>query len=179
MILIGLTGKARSGKDTVAKILGMNYGFTRIAFADPLKLAAQQMFGLTEEQTWSDGLKEVVIERWGKSPRQILQLLGTEAAHPIFGKDIWVKRFDMSYELVKNVGHVVATDARTDTEADYIRANGGYVVEIQRGTGLSGSVGDHASERGLSTLPDFVIDNTGSLDDLFKRVEQIYGEVSK
>ena len=61
MKLIGLTGKARSGKDTVANYLFNQHGYTRIAFADPVKLAAQQVFGLTHEQTWVEGLKEVEI----------------------------------------------------------------------------------------------------------------------
>ena len=36
-MIIGLTGYAQSGKDTVAKILVENYGFTRIAFADKIR----------------------------------------------------------------------------------------------------------------------------------------------
>ena len=36
-MIIGLTGYARSGKDTVAKILVDNYGYKRIAFADKIR----------------------------------------------------------------------------------------------------------------------------------------------
>ena len=95
MKLIGITGEARSGKDTIAKHLWAEYGFTRIAFADPLKLAAQQMFGLSHAQTWDDSLKEVVIPHWGMTPRKIFQLMGTEASKPVFGEDVWVKRWLM------------------------------------------------------------------------------------
>jgi dephospho-CoA kinase len=58
MKLIGITGKARSGKDTIARHLWAQHAFTRIAFADPLKLAAQSIFGLTHDQTWNDDLKK-------------------------------------------------------------------------------------------------------------------------
>jgi dephospho-CoA kinase len=34
--LVGLTGYARSGKDTAAQVL-INDGFNRVAFADPMK----------------------------------------------------------------------------------------------------------------------------------------------
>lgn len=173
MKLIGITGKARSGKDTIAKHLFTQYGFTRIAFADPLKLAAQQMFGLTREQTWNDDLKEQIIPFWGKSPRQIFQLLGTEASKPVFGDDIWVKRWQLTYTMFCNTDHVVVPDVRVDIEADALRALGGVIIEVRRGTGLVGSTGNHVSERGLSTLPEFVIDNSGSIEDLHRQVERI------
>ena len=56
MKLIGITGKARSGKDAIAKFAWSQYGFTRIAFADAVKLSAQAKFGLTAAQTWDDEL---------------------------------------------------------------------------------------------------------------------------
>ncbi len=35
--LIGISGRKRSGKDTLASRLISEHGFTRVAFADPLK----------------------------------------------------------------------------------------------------------------------------------------------
>lgn len=173
MKLIGITGKARSGKDTIAKHLFARYGFTRIAFADPLKLAAQQMFGLSQEATWQDHAKETVIPYWDMSPRQIFQLLGTEAIKPVFGEDFWVKRWMITYGIFRNTDDIVVPDVRVDIEADALRALGGVIIEVRRGTGLVGSTGEHVSERGLSTLPDFVIENSGSFEDLYSQVERI------
>jgi dephospho-CoA kinase len=36
-LIIGLSGYAQSGKDTVAELLCLNYGFKRIAFADAIR----------------------------------------------------------------------------------------------------------------------------------------------
>ena len=36
-MIIGLTGYAQSGKDTVAQVLVDNYGFNRVSFADPIR----------------------------------------------------------------------------------------------------------------------------------------------
>jgi dephospho-CoA kinase len=36
-MIIGLTGYARTGKDTVASVLVKDFGFERIAFADPIR----------------------------------------------------------------------------------------------------------------------------------------------
>ena len=170
MKLIGITGKARSGKDTVARMLFAQHAFTRIAFADPLKLAAQQMFGLSKEQTWGDHKKEEIIPYWGMSPRQMFQLLGNEAVKPVFGADIWIKRWSMSYATLKDTDDIIVPDVRFDHEASHIRSLGGVIVELQRGIGLVGSTGDHTSERGLSTLPEYTIDNNGTLEDLRVKV---------
>lgn len=49
--IIILSGKAGSGKDTVAAMLA-GYGMQPIAMADPMKRIAQLLFGFTEEQLW-------------------------------------------------------------------------------------------------------------------------------
>lgn len=174
MKLLGLAGKARSGKDTVAEIMCRKHGFVRFAFADPVKLACQQIFGLSHEQTWHDDKKEVVIPYWGMTPRKIFQTLG-DCIKPQFGDDVWCKRFDMAYELVKDSDDVVVTDCRYDAEANLLREQGGVIVEIRRGVGLVGSAGDHASERGLSSLPDYVIENNGTLEELEAKVAELLG----
>lgn len=50
MQIIGLTGKKRSGKDTVANILSKNYGYQRVAFADKLREILYSHFGVEEPQ---------------------------------------------------------------------------------------------------------------------------------
>ena len=173
MKLIGLTGKARSGKDTIASYLWHSAGFTRIAFADPLKLAAQNIFGLTDGQTFDDELKEVVIERLGMSPRQIFQKLGTEAVRNVFGEDTWLKRWLVGYDLFKDSDDIVVPDFRFENEADLVRSLGGIIVEVRRGPGLLGSTGTHPSELGLLALPDVIIENHGTLDELYAQVEGV------
>lgn len=173
MKLIGITGKARSGKDTIAKHLFHQHAFTRIAFGDPVKLTAQQAFGLSEAQTWDDEYKEVVIPYWGMSPREIFQKVGTDAMRNTFGANVWIKRWSLSYLLLKDTDHIVVPDVRFDNEAELIRNLGGIIVDVQRGTGLTGSTGDHASEKGLSSLPDYVINNSGTLDELYAQVDYL------
>ena len=175
MKVIGICGKARSGKDTIAKYLWANYAFTRIAFADPVKLSAQRMFGLTNDQTWSDELKEVVIPYWGMSPRTMFQKVGTEAGRDIFGYDLWIKRLQLTYNLLKDTDDIVIPDVRFDNEAAAIREMGGVIVEVVRGAGLSGETAGHRSEAGLSLPPEHVIDNSGTLDDLKVAVDLLVG----
>jgi hypothetical protein len=50
--IVGIAGKAGSGKDTVADILVKGHGFTKVALADPLKRICREVFKFTDEQLW-------------------------------------------------------------------------------------------------------------------------------
>ncbi|HGJ9211924.1 deoxynucleotide monophosphate kinase [Pseudomonas aeruginosa] len=76
--IIGLAALARSGKDTVASMLLSHPGVAAFALADPLKVGCQALFGLTDEEVWSDDQKEKTIDLWGRSPREFFQTVGTE-----------------------------------------------------------------------------------------------------
>ena len=174
MKLIGITGKARSGKDAIAKFAWSQYGFTRIAFADAVKLSAQAKFGLTAAQTWDDELKEVVIPHWNMTPRQMFQMEGTEAGRNVFGGDLWIKRFMLSYNLLKDTDDIIVPDVRFDNEYSSLKSLGGVIVEVRRPvSGLSGSAGAHVSESGLSLPADYVIENNGTLEELHEKFEAI------
>lgn len=55
--IIGLSGLAGSGKDYIANILCTNYGFVKVAFADPIKRICRDVFDFTEEQLWGPSEK--------------------------------------------------------------------------------------------------------------------------
>ena len=52
MNIVGVTGQAGSGKDTVADRLVEEHGYMKIALADPLKRFGHVVFGFTPEQLW-------------------------------------------------------------------------------------------------------------------------------
>jgi len=68
-------------------------GVSAFALADPLKLGCQALFGLTDEETWHDDLKEKTIELWGRSPREFFQTVGTEWMRH-HNSDHWLMRAD-------------------------------------------------------------------------------------
>jgi hypothetical protein len=115
-MIIGFLGKAGVGKDTAADYLCLNYGFTRVAFADPLKRFCMEVFDWTEEQLWgpsemrnkpderylqamvypasravekSTSIKQVERVPRYLSPRYALQTLGTEWGRGCY-ENIWV-----------------------------------------------------------------------------------------
>lgn len=178
-LLIGLTGKARSGKDTVGKYLVDVYGYRTYAFAEPLKQACAFMFGVDIDYFYNPLLKEKVIPEWGYSPRQMAQKLGTEGGRELFRQDIWIVRAQVElnkYLTNQRPRAVVVTDVRFDDEAAWIRKNGGQVWQIDR-KGIQ-KVSEHKSEAGIILQEeDIVINNNGTLEELYAIIdESITGE---
>lgn len=175
--ILGITGKARSGKDTIATYLWQHYGFTRMAFADPVKMAAQQIFGLSHDQVWSDELKEVEIPFWGMSPRRMFQLLGTEAGRNVFGGDLWIKRLAIGLSQLPE-DDIVIPDVRFNDEADFVRANGGTIVHLHRPEGPIIKHSGHASEAGVAVKEtDYILNNTKDLATLYGEVDNMITEL--
>ena len=91
-MIIGLAGKAGSGKSSVANYLCKRYDATKIAFADPLKKMAQAIWDFSDEQVYGPAsVKETIDPRWGITPRWALQKLGTEACRVHLGADVWIQ----------------------------------------------------------------------------------------
>jgi hypothetical protein len=159
-MLIGLCGAAGSGKDTVAGILRETAQCYRVAFADPL----YEMISV---------VKEAEIDWIGKSPRQLLQTLGTEWGRGMVSENIWIdigmRRID---RLLADGRNVVVTDVRFDNEAAAIKSAGGEVWQIVRGEGCVRGVSmRHASEAGVAqTLVDRVVGNWSTLEKLRQTV---------
>ena len=171
--VIGFAGKARSGKDTAGKYLVDNYQFAHYYFAKPLKEGAKVMFNLTDEQVKN---KEQVIEPWGRSPRELYQLLGTDVARSI-DRRVWIKNAEMF--MRKHPGFsVVITDVRFSNEAEWIRSKGGIVVYLDSKTRGITNHTDHSSENGLQGDDvDVFIENDGTINELYDKIEALKGDV--
>lgn len=82
--IIAICGEKRSGKDVLAEHLVCNHGYTKISFADPLKIVVKTLFNFTDVQVGIDEKnskgheKDTIDDNWGISPRQALQFFGTE-----------------------------------------------------------------------------------------------------
>lgn len=171
-LLIGLHGKARSGKDTVGQML-VGYGLDRVAFADPIKRMLIEGLGLGPEHVDSP-LKEQPIPWLGKSPRQLMQTLGTEWGRQLVSSDLWILIAARDIAASRMMGRgTVITDVRMQDEAEYIRRQGGQIWHIIRHTD---PVAAHSSEQGIPpSLIDRTIDNTGTIDNTRRQVAAAYG----
>jgi len=170
MKLIGLIGRARSGKDTVARYLTEQHRFTHTSFADPMKDMLEAAFG----HLFRDGDREAPIDWLGKSPRQLMQTLGTEWGRNLVHRDLWTLIAEQKVLLaINNNWPLVVSDVRFHNEADMILKHGGELWHIQRDS--TETVNSHVSEQhSWDTYQTKTIDNNGSLAELFLQVEEAY-----
>lgn len=181
--VIVLSGKKKRGKDTFAEFLVDEMvprckDVTLIALAEPLKKAARDIFGLSAAQVDSQLAKEIVDDRWGMTPREILQKLGTEVGRT-FDQDVWVKTGIARIKKALIAGQtdvVVVPDCRFPNEIERIRdafADRCLAVRIERKLPPT-PFDDHPSEVSLDQYDhwDDVIDNNGTLDDFHAKVAE-------
>lgn len=169
-MLIGICGAAGSGKDEVASVLIEEFGYIRNKFADPLYEMAAAMTGYTVSQLQDRRLKEKPIG-WldGKTPRQLLQTLGTDWGREMVCSDVWIRSVQKRVERALEDGRFsVITDLRFDNEADWIHKMGGEVWQVCREVPREvACLADHKSEAGIASQHvDRVVVNAGTLDDL-------------
>lgn len=154
--LIGLAGYAKAGKDTCADALVSN-GFSRIAFADPLKDIARAI-------GW-DGNKDDI-------GRQLLQDLGV-SLRDFISTSVWVERAEEAIEEI--AGPVVISDVRFPNEVAMVRRRGGKVIRIER-PGIE-AVNGHISEHAIQgEVWDGVYINDSSLEELPDQFMEFIGD---
>jgi hypothetical protein len=148
MLFFGIAGHARSGKDTVAEYLCKELDLVRVAFADPVKCAAAEAFGVAPAKFFDPEAKELYDPYWGISPREMAQRVGTECFRREFGTDFWIRRADKDFRLHNY--YCVVPDVRFQEEAEFIVEKGGFIIHLTR-PGADGKVGvpNHASEAGI------------------------------
>lgn len=168
--LIGITGKAGTGKDTVATHLRDAYGYHVHALAAPLKLGIESMFGLPST-IWDRDQKEKDIPWLGLSPRYLAQTLGTEWGRRLVADDLWLRLLGRHVdELPEDATGIVVPDVRFDNEASFIRDRGGVIVRLVRDVD---DVNAHVSEFGVSeNLVDVEVINDADIPALLDVAEQ-------
>lgn len=182
-IIIAFTGKSGAGKDSCARIMQDRFGMIEVsilAIATPLKLACTSLFNFSSRQLLDPDYKNALDVRWGASPREILQWLGTDVLRNKFGDDFLLNNLKQRIdEAIENKArYIIITDCRFDNEAQFIRNLGGKIYKVERNS-LSDDIKDiqldekesqwkkHASENGIdSKYIDDIIPNYGDLLDL-------------
>ncbi len=172
-MIIGLTGPARSGKDTVARFLAQEHGFEFTSFAAPIRQFVANLCGISVGTL--EGMKDIEHPIFEKSPRVMMQTLGTEWGRNLIHPEIWAKIVEQ--KILDNKAHntpLVVTDVRFDNEADLIRSHGGTIWSISRHQAKNYNVAPHSSENGIElTLHDKFINNDKDLRALQKTVADL------
>lgn len=170
--LIGITGAAGVGKDTLGSMLVSECCYTRLSFAHPIREFVAGLLGITVAEMGP--IKEVPQEiLGGQTPRWAMQSLGTEWGRDMIAPDLWVRTAMGRADRIRKQGRsVVITDVRFTNEAQAIRDSGGLIVRVRRPDNeLASATARHVSEHGLPRdLIDLNVVNNGSPEDLLNRV---------
>lgn len=175
---IGILGEIRAGKDTVADLIireldrNNNRGTRVLAFVTGI----HDVLHLTMPEIYEDG-----------KPRQALQHTG-QALRQIKG-DVWIdylfnsKEFREAEMLEQNI---IITDVRQPNEVKRLQAKGFKILKVTApisvrmsramasGDSFDESDFEHETEMYVRVSPyDYLIDNSGSLEDLERKVKVI------
>jgi len=184
-MLIGVVGLIGSGKDTVSKRLEQKHGFRRDSFAKSLKDAVSAMFNWDREmlegngddsRQWREQPDEFWSKKFGKTvtPRWVLQHFGTEVMRQHMHDAIWIDSCLSRYDGKPTV----ISDTRFQNELKTIKENKGQIILVKRGELPTRQEmqekGAHKSEWDwMGWNFDHVIDNDGSKEDLYKKVDDL------
>jgi hypothetical protein len=197
MYRIAISGRANSGKNTLAKLISTEldclihldrWDCKILAFADPLKDMAMLMLPKTKKEYWfgPSHLREEVIPNYFKDGkpltyRQVLFDIGTQLGRG-YNDNCWLHNFDARYEQLfehimrttdwKPPDLVVVSDVRFRNEFDHLKQKGFYQIRLYRETGQP--IINHISETNQVSIQDsefdYVLHNNQSLADLEKEV---------
>ncbi len=198
MYKIAISGKANTGKNTLANLLSLycdqasgleDWNYRSMAFADPIKEIVMIMFPKSKKEHLygpSKGRAEFIPGAFKNSEpltyRQALFDIGTELGRG-YNDKIWLENFDDRYEKVLydgsrpdrlNANIVIVTDVRFRNEFEHLKEKGFYQIRLYRETGMPTI--NHISETNQTTIKDeefdYVIHNNKSLKELELEVRE-------
>jgi len=169
--IIALTGAKGVGKTTIAReIEARDWGNRCIlSFAEPLRRMVSQLIPMSL-MTDPDRKEQPLEWMGGKSPRQLLQSLGTDWGRDMVSETIWIDAMrrmipDQSFDVI------IIDDCRFENEAQMVRDMGGIVVGLER-DGIA-YTGEHKSETPVQA--DAIID-ASVIDLAGDAIEQLLQE---
>jgi energy-coupling factor transporter ATP-binding protein EcfA2 len=150
--IIAFAGPKGVGKTSLAIMIKGILGQGKIlSFADPIKDMVEKM-GISRSIMNDPKLKNEKLDWLDKSPREILQTLGTDWGREMIDQNIWIKIAENSIKQ-SDSDLIMFDDCRFQNEVDMIKRNGGHVVELYR-PGFDEYTGEHKSELGISDPDD-------------------------
>lgn len=146
-MIVGLAGAKGTGKTTVAQTMRAEFSGGAVcimSFADPIRdmlVALLRRAGYDEATARAllgdaDSKERPLACAQGRSPRYLMQTLGTEWGRRVVSEDLWtgIAESRARAELDSGVALVIFDDVRFEGERAAIERLGGRVFELRRGS---------------------------------------------
>jgi len=185
--LIAVTGLKRSGKDTFGDYLVREYGYKKAQPLACFKPALQQWFAFSDEQMYGN-LKEVVDNRWGISPRTLMQDFGTDLMKTCLsdlepgyaekvGDNLWALIFKNWYNNAPE-GNYVLCDLRFKEELDIIK-HLENVTTVRVINYRCDNTDNHISEKNIKKLKvDCEIINNSTFENYYNKIDNLLNYIN-
>ncbi len=185
MKLFLVTGYKRAGKDTFGDYLVEKHGYIKAQPFAVFKTFIQKIYGFTDRQMNED--KEIEDKRWGASPREFMQVFGTDLMKTemgrllpnykkVTGDAIWARIFKI-HLLNQPDGNYVVCDWRFKVEYDELLNDKNVtdkcsIIPIRIDSNRTEHKDTHISESGIGKLPaNFKLNNDGTIDDFKNNID--------
>jgi len=188
--IVGVTGYAQNGKDSLGDMLHEKHGYQKVAFAAALKQMAYVLDPIIGGGI--DGIPGITrlapvvdAKGWDETKqlpevRRFLQVLGTEAVRDILGADSWLRALWQTIALDPEQKYVV-TDVRFPNEEEFVHTRcDGMVFRVWRlnedGTPFDNGIGtEHPSELHIASLDVDADIYAKDLDELWSEFVKVTG----
>jgi molybdopterin-guanine dinucleotide biosynthesis protein len=179
MTIIGISGLARSGKDTLFKFLSEklkinNISSKRLAFADELKEECDDFLKKNIDIsafTEKNEEKEII--------RPFLVCYGTKVRRRL-NKNCWIDRLSSKLEAT-NQDYVFITDVRYENEIEWVKSQGGKTIHIERHGNIAPNKEELRNDPILKNSSQYRVKwkNFKETDNLYinNKVNSIYNEL--
>lgn len=206
MILLGLTGFAQSGKDTVADYLVEKYGFVKMSFAAKLKECVLKLDPLVEMDAIANKkskgpggvfirLSDLVRHEGGwdnaklhTEVRRLLQVFGTEVGRELLGQNVWVDLLTKEVNAMR-AGHNMYVDEVMDAHhLKIVITDCRFPNEVDRIRNWNGKVvrverpgvgplNSHASEKANELEVDYILPNESTIQYLHLCLDEMINKI--
>ncbi len=172
-LIIGVSGKKRSGKDTLAKFIRSAFpgDLLVVHFADPLKEVVANRLGIS--------IARLELAKSGKDSslaaeavRRLLQETG-DVYRKQFGRDVWVRLLERKWAAL-GYPNIIVPDVRMPWEAEWVLSQGGVLIRRERPDRPTSPTDSHPTETALDGWDrwDWVV-RTSSLEELERIAKSI------
>jgi dephospho-CoA kinase len=177
-VVIGLAGKMRTGKDTIARLMSQvkRGSFHRAAYGDELKSDYHEKHGFP-----TDGKARKGYQDHGQAERK---------KDPL----VWVKKLDSTLVILRELmgQNVVITDVRQPNEVEHIRKMGGYIIRVNvddeirlarmnaKGDNFTQADLVHETEMSIDTFDvDYELTNNEGITELVHQLDPILLDIDR
>lgn len=196
-IKIGISGKANTGKDTLAKILakdlGIDNNYLKIAFADPLKSIILDTYPEADrESLWgpSERREDIIpnafkmtrdsaefLQKEPLSYRQSLLDLGKLGRY--YDPDIW--SLATVYDANNSDKNIIISDIRFKNELKILKEEEFILIRLLRPNNhySVNDISDKDLDDTLDSYFDFVIINDSDFDSFCNKINKLASEIKE